>query len=386
MIRPFGVQFMQGNEACVYGAIDAGAKFYGGYPITPSSEIAELSAELLPQVGGVYLQMEDEIGSIATVIGASAAGKKSYTATSGPGFSLMQENLGMAIYSEVPIVLINIQRNGPSTALATRPAQGDVMQARWGTHGDHPIIALCPASVQECYDLTVRAFNLAEKYRIPVIVLGDEVIGHMRESLRIPEPDELEIINRKMPNTPAEGFKPYTTGEDDIPSIPPYGTEHIVHISSSCHDESGYSHNAPQTADNLVRRLHRKIEKNKADIVQIEWFGPDDADVTLIAYGVVSRAAKQAVIDAQKEGLSVNLLRLITQWPFADEQVREALKKAKVVIVPELNLGQMVLEVERLNSFKTPVYPLSRIDGEIILPSQIIDKIQEVQSNGSTTL
>lgn len=369
---------MQGNEACVYGAIDAGAKFYGGYPITPSSEIAELSAELLPQVDGVFLQMEDEIGSIATIIGASAAGKKSYTATSGPGFSLMQENLGMAIYSEVPIVLINIQRNGPSTALATRPAQGDVMQARWGTHGDHPIIALCPASVQECYDLTIRAFNLSEKYRIPVIVLGDEVIGHMRESLTIPELDKLEIINRKMPTAPVEGFKPYTTGEDDIPAIPPYGTEHIVHISSSCHDESGYSHNAPQTADNLVRRLHRKIENNKADIVQVELFGPHNAEVTLIAYGVVSRSAKQAVIDANKEGLSVNLLRLITQWPFADEQVIEVLKKAKAVIVPELNLGQVVLEVERLNSFNTPVFPFSRIDGEIILPSQIVERIKEV--------
>ena len=379
MIRPFGVQFMQGNEACVYAAIDAGARFYGGYPITPSSEIAELSAELLPQVDGVFLQMEDEIGSIATIIGASAAGKKSYTATSGPGFSLMQENLGMSIYSEVPIVLINIQRNGPSTALATRPAQGDVMQARWGTHGDHPIIALCPASVQECYDLTLRAFNLSEKYRIPVIVLGDEVIGHMRESLTIPEPDELEIINRKMPITPVEGFKPYTTGDDDIPAIPPYGTEYIVHISSSCHDESGYSHNAPQTADNLVRRLHRKIENNKADIVQVEWFGPEDAEVTIIAYGVVSRSAKQAVINAQQKGFSVNLLRLITQWPFADEQVRDVLQKAKAVIVPELNLGQVVLEVERLNSFNTPVYQLSRIDGELILPSQIVDRIKEVQ-------
>lgn len=378
MIRPLGVQFMQGNEACVYAAIDAGARFYGGYPITPSSEIAELSAQLLPQVDGIFLQMEDEIGSIATIIGASAAGKKSYTATSGPGFSLMQENLGMAIYAEVPLVLINIQRNGPSTALATRPAQGDVMQARWGTHGDHPIIALCPASVQECYDLTVRAFNLAEKYRIPVILLGDEVIGHMRESLTIPELNELEIINRKKPITPVEEYKPYATGDDDIPSIPPYGTEYIVHISSSCHDESGYSHNAPQTADNLVRRLHRKIENNKRDIVQVERFGPEDAEVTIIAYGAVSRSAKQAVIDAQQEGLSVNLLRLITQWPFADDQVVEVLKKSKAVIVPELNLGQVVLEIQRLNSFNTPVYTLSRIDGELIIPSQIVDKIKGV--------
>ena len=369
---------MQGNEACVYAALDAGAKFYGGYPITPSSEIAELSAKLLPQVDGVYLQMEDEIGSIAAIIGASAAGQKSYTATSGPGFSLMQENLGMAVYAEVPLVLINVMRNGPSTGLATRPAQGDVMQARWGTHGDHPIIALSPGSVQECYDLTVRAFNLAEKYRIPVILLGDEVIGHMRESLTIPEADKLEIINRKLPTVPAQGYKPYQTGEDDIPAIPPYGTDYIVHISSSCHDESGYSHSASQTADKLVQRLHRKLEKNKKDIIQVEWFGPEQADLTLIAYGTISRVAKQAVVSAQAQGLSVNLLRLITLWPFADEEVKAALAKAKVILVPELNLGQVVREVERLNTFGIPVYFLSRIDGEILIPAQIMEKIEEV--------
>lgn len=378
MNRPVGVQFMQGNEACVYAALDAGAKFYGGYPITPSSEIAELSAKFLPQVDGVYLQMEDEIGSIAAIIGASAAGQKSYTATSGPGFSLMQENLGMAVYAEVPLVLINVMRNGPSTGLATRPAQGDVMQARWGTHGDHPIIALSPGSVQECYDLTVRAFNLSEKYRIPVILLGDEVIGHMRESLTIPEADKLEIINRKLPTVPAQGYKPYQTDEDDIPAIPPYGTDYIVHISSSCHDESGYSHSAPQTADKLVQRLHRKIDKNKKDIIQVEWFGPEQADLTLIAYGAISRVAKQAVINAQDKGLSVNLLRLITLWPFADEEVKAALEKAKAILVPELNLGQIVHEVERLNTFGTPIHTLSRIDGEILIPAQIMEKIEEV--------
>ncbi len=369
---------MQGNEACVYAAIDCGARFYAGYPITPSSEIAELSAKYLPKVNGIYLQMEDELGSIAAIIGASAAGKKSFTATSGPGFSLMQENLGMAIYAEVPCVIINVQRNGPSTGLATRPGQGDVMQARWGTHGDHPIIVLSPSSVQECYDLTIRAFNLSEKYRIPVILLSDEVIGHMRESLTIPEVEDLIIINRKLPLVPAQGFKPYTPEEDLVPAIPPFGTGYIVHISSSCHDESGYSHNAPQTADNLVRRLHKKIEANQEDIVQVEWFGPEDAELTIIAYGVISRTAKQVVINAQANGLSVNLLRLITHWPFPDEQVTQALKKARAVLIPELNLGQVVQEVHRLNSFNTPVYQLSRIDGEIILPSQIMQKVEEV--------
>ncbi|MHB1652917.1 MAG: 2-oxoacid:acceptor oxidoreductase subunit alpha [Desulfitobacteriaceae bacterium] len=378
MKRPVGKQFMQGNEACFFAALDAGARFYGGYPITPSSEIAELAARHLPAAGGVYLQMEDEIGSIAAIIGASASGAKSFTATSGPGFSLMQENIGMAIYTEVPCVIINIQRNGPSTGLATRPGQGDVMQSRWGTHGDHPIVVLSPASVQECYDLTVRAFNLSEQYRIPVILLGDEVIGHMRESLVIPELLELEIVNRKVPSVPTEGYKAFTPEGDDIPAIPPFGTKHIVHISSSCHDESGFSHSAPQTADKLVRRLHRKIDNHKDDIVQTEWFGPHDAAVTIIAYGAVSRAAKQAIIEAQEKGLAVNLLRLITHWPFPEEQVAEALQKAKAVIVPELNLGQVASEVARVNSFGTAIYSVNRVDGEVILPSQLLQKIEEV--------
>lgn len=378
MNRLKGIQFMQGNEACVRAALDAGARFYGGYPITPSSEIAELSAKFLPQAGGIYLQMEDEIGSIAAIIGASAAGMKSFTATSGPGFSLMQENLGMAVYAEVPVVLINVMRNGPSTGLATRPAQGDVMQARWGTHGDHPMIALSPASVQESYDLTIRAFNLAEKYRTPVILLSDEIIGHMRESLKIPEEDQLEIINRKLPVVPANEYQPYQTDTSEIPAIPPYGTDYIVHISSSCHNESGYSHSAPQTADKLVRRLHRKIEQDKEKISEVERFGPEKADLTIIAYGAVSRSAKQAVVNAQRKGLSVNLLRLITLWPFADEQVKDALQKAKAILVPELNLGQVIQEVHRLNTYGTPVIPLSRIDGEILMPAQILEKLQEV--------
>lgn len=378
MKRPVGRQFMQGNEACFYAAIDAGATFFAGYPITPSSEIAELASRHLPSVGGVYLQMEDEIGSMAAIIGASASGAKSFTATSGPGFSLMQENIGMAVYGEVPCVVIHVQRNGPSTGLATRPGQGDVMQARWGTHGDHPIIALSPASVQECYDLTLRAFNLSERYRIPVILLGDEIVGHMRESLVIPDILDVERINRKLPSVEPKGYRPFATEEDDIPAIPPFGTEYIVHISSSCHDESGYSHSAPQTADKLVRRLHRKIDRHKEDIVQVEWFGPEKADITLIAFGAVSRTAKQVVVMANTKGLRVNLLRLITLWPFPDEQVVSALNNAKAVIVPELNLGQVVSEVLRANVSGTQVYSVNRVDGEIIIPSQIMAKIEEV--------
>ncbi len=378
MNRPVGKQFMQGNEACVFAAIDAGARFYAGYPITPSSEIAELCAEFLPQVKGVFLQMEDELGSMAAVIGASAAGTKSFTATSGPGFSLMQENLGMAIYTEVPCVVVNVQRNGPSTALATRPGQGDVMQTRWGTHGDHPIIVLSPSSVQEYYDLTVRAFNLSEKYCTPVIILTDEVIGHMKEDLVIPQLDDLEIINRKVPTQSIEEYRPYQTGDDDIPAIAPFGSDYIVHISSSCHDETGFSNSKPQTADKLVRRLHRKIDRNIEDIVQVEWFGARNADLCIIAYGAVSRTAKQVVVDAEEKGLSVNLLRIITHWPFPDAQVKEALNQAKAVIVAEMNLGQVAQEIQRLNSSHTPIYSLTRIDGEMIIPSQIMSKIEEV--------
>lgn len=371
---------MQGNEACLYAAIDVGARFYAGYPITPSSEIAELAAKYLPKVDGIYLQMEDEIGSMAAIIGASAAGKKAFTATSGPGFSLMQENLGLAAYAEMPCVLINVQRNGPSTGLATRPGQGDVMQARWGTHGDHPIIALNPASVQECYDLTVQAFNLSEKYRTPVILLSDEIVGHMREVLTIPDLGKVPTVNRKIPTDPVESYKLFEPEIDGIPAIPPYGTEYIVHLNSSCHDESGYSHSAPKTADRLVRRLHRKIEANREEIIQTEWFGPAQAELTLIAYGGVSRSAMQVVADSQRLGPSVNLLRLVTLWPFPDQPVQDALSKAKAVLVPELNLGQVVREVERLNTFGTPVYSLGRVDGETIMPSQIREKIEEVWS------
>lgn len=381
MPRPTGVQFLQGNEASLWGALDAGARFFAGYPITPSSEIAELACRELPVLNGIYLQMEDEIASIAAITGASLSGKKSFTATSGPGFSLMQENLGVAIYEEVPCVIVHVQRVGPSTGMATRPAQGDVMQTRWGTHGDHPVIALCPSSVQEMYELTVRAFNLSEKYRTPVIVLSDEIVAHLREKITLPEPEEIEIINRKTPQGPPEGFLPYAPDADGIPPMGKYGDPHIVHASSTSHDYSGYSNFTPEVADALIRRIHRKIYDNLNDIITCEKFGPEEADITLIAYGATARTAKQAVIDAGKKGLKVNLLRLITIWPFADEQVAKVLEKAKNVIVPEMNLGQIVLEVERANKSNTPVHLLSRVDGELITPEQILARIQEVAIN-----
>lgn len=378
MSRPKGVQLLQGNEACAWGAIDAGARFFAGYPITPSSEIAELCARELPSCGGVYIQMEDELGSIAAVVGASLSGKKSFTATSGPGFSLMQENLGVGIYQEVPCVIVNIQRVGPATGIATRPAQADVMQARWGTHGDHAIIALCPASVQEMYDLTVRAFNLAEKYRTPVILLSDEVIGHLRENVTLPEPGTLEITNRKRPQGDPKDYLPYKPDQDGIPPMAAYGDEYIVHASSSCHDETGCSNFKPATSKKLLARLRDKIYNHKKDIIQVEHFGPEDADVTLISFGATSRVCKHVVVKAEKEGIKANLLRLITVWPFPDEEVQTALQKTKAAVVAEMNQGQVLGEVQRANRTGTPVYHVSRTDGEPITPQEILAKIREV--------
>lgn len=380
MPRPKGVQLLQGNEACVWGAIDVGARFFAGYPITPSSEIAQKCAEELPKYGGVYVQMEDEIGSIAAVIGASLSGVKSFTATSGPGFSLMQENLGLGIYQEVPCVIVNVQRVGPSTGLATRPAQGDVMQARWGTHGDHAIIVLCPHSVRETYDLTVKAFNLAEKYRTPVILLSDEVIGHLRESVKLPDLREIEIINRKRPVGNPKEYLPYLPEEDGIPPMAAYGEKYIMHASSSCHDETGCTNSKPETNHKLLSRLRDKIYNNLNDIVMIEDFGPNDADILIIAYGAVSRTSKHVVVKALDEGIKVKLLRLVTLWPFPDEQVQKALEKAKAVIVPEMNQGQILGEVQRVNTKNIPLYQVSRIDGELISPQEILTKIREADN------
>jgi len=376
--RPKGMQLLQGNEACAWGAIDAGAGFFAGYPITPSSEIAEICARELPAYGGVYIQMEDEIAGMAAIIGASLSGKKTFTATSGPGFSLMQENLGVGIYQEVPCVIVDVQRVGPSTGLATRPAQADVMQSRWGTHGDHAIIVLSPASVKEMYYLTVRAFNLAEKYRTPVILLSDEVIGHLRENIALPEANALDIINRKQPYEEPEKYLPYKPDDDGIPPMAAYGSEYIMHASSSCHDETGCSNSKPDTNQKLLTRLRTKIYSNKEDIVQVECFGPADAETTIIAFGATSRVCKQAIVEANKKGMKVNLLRLITLWPFADEQVQAVLEKSKAVIVPEMNQGQILGEVQRVNCTNTPVYQLTRIDGELFTTAEILSKIREV--------
>ncbi len=377
MSRPEGVQLMEGNHACAWGAIDAGARFYAGYPITPSSEIAEVCARELPAYGGTYIQMEDEIGSIAAIVGASLSGKKSFTATSGPGFSLMQENLGVGIYQEVPCVVVNIQRVGPATGLATQPAQADVMQARWGTHGDHSIIAISPASVQEMYYFTIRAFNLAERFRTPVILLGDQVVGQTYENITLPDPDSLELIERKKPVVAPEDFLPYQADEDLVPPMAAYGDRHIVHASSTCHCEKGYSNFKYGTNRQLLTRLKNKIYNYTDEIVEVEYFGPEDADVTLISFGSSSRVCKYVIEEAAKEGIKVNLLRLITIWPFPDQEVQKALAKVGAAVVAEMNQGQVIHEVNRVNTTNTPVHLASGIDGELIRPEIVMNSIRE---------
>ena len=372
------VIFGMGNEAITEGALAAGARFYAGYPITPSSEIAELSSIRLPQLGGVFVQMEDEIGSIAAVIGASVAGVKAYTATSGPGFSLMQENLGVAVMGEVPCVIINVQRSGPSTGLATKPAQGDVMQAQWGTHGDHGIIALSPSSVQECYDLTIRAFNLAEHYRTPVILLTDEIVGHMREGYHQAPPPE--IINRKKPTCAPIDYKPYKfSGEvDEIAPLAVYGSKYITRINGSGHDESGSACSLPGNADKFIRHYRDKFLKNKKDIIQTKSFEMDDAEYAIITFGCSVRSGKAAMKLARQKGMKVGLLQLLTIWPFAFDDVAEVCAKVKGVLVPEMNLGQMLGEVKKACPDHVKLSGVNRVDSQMITPYEILTKLEEL--------
>ncbi len=371
-------QLMQGNEACVEGAIAAGMRFFAGYPITPSTEIAEISAEKLPCVGGKFIQMEDEIASMAAIIGASLTGLKSMTATSGPGFSLKQENLGYASISEVPCVVVNVQRGGPSTGLPTSPAQGEIMQARWGTHGDHPVIALTPSSVKETFELTIRAFNLAEKYRMPVILLMDEVIGHMRERVELPEISELEIANRKRPGVSKDAYKPYKADEDLIPPMANFGEGYRYHVTGLVHDETGFPSNSSSVADKLVRRLMDKIETHKDDIIQWEEQNTEDADIVIVSIGGVSRAADTAMKMLRAKGLKVGTFRPITVWPFPEKRLQELAERVKTFVVAEMNLGQMVLEVERIIKGKAEIKRVNKVNGEAVYPEEITAVIEEV--------
>ena len=371
------IKLLQGNEACAEGALLAGVKFFAGYPITPSSEIAETMARKLPKIGGKFLQMEDEIASMAAVIGASIAGLKSLTATSGPGMCLKQENLGFAIINEIPCVVVNAQRGGPSTGLPTKPSQGDVMQARWGTHGDHPIIALAPSTVNEIFTLTIKAFNFSEKYRIPVILLLDEVIAHMREKVEIPDIEEVEIINRKKPTVSSKEYLPFKPDEDGVPPMANFGEGYPYHFTGLVHSEKGLPISDAVEIDHFIRRLHDKIQKNIKDILIYEEYSLEDADIVLIAYGSVARAAERTIKLAREKGIKVGLLKLLTIWPFPEEKIQQLAEEIELIIVPEMNLGQMVLEVERCAHGKCRVVPYNRIDGELINPMEILAKIQE---------
>lgn len=366
---------MQGNEAVSWGALAAGCRFYAGYPITPSTEIAETLARELPKIGGKFIQMEDEIASLAACIGASVGGLKAMTATSGPGFSLMQEHIGYAAMTEIPCVIVDVQRLGPSTGQPTSPSQGDVMQARWGTHGDHPIIALSPTSVRQAFDLTVTAFNFSEKYRTPVILLLDEVIAHMRERFEIPDPAEITRVERMGTDVPPEWYKPYGDSISDIPPMASFGTGYRYHITGLFHDPLGYPTQRIDEIDAWVERVHRKIERNLQDIVLYEEDGTAGAKTVVVAYGATARSARHAVHLARQRRHQVGLVTLLTIWPFAEDLIANLARTARRLIVPEMNLGQLALEVERIAG-RNKVVRVNRANGEMVSPQLILEAIE----------
>jgi len=371
------VEFMMGNYAIAEGALYAGCRFFGGYPITPSTEVAERMAERLPQVGGRFIQMEDEIAAMAAVIGASIGGAKALTATSGPGFSLKQENLGYAMLCEIPVVVVDVMRGGPSTGMPTGPSQSDIMQAKWGTHGDHPVIAVTPASVQEQFTETVRAFNLAEKYRCPVIILTDAIIGQMMEQIEIPEPGELEVIERPLPTCKPEEYLPFDLDKDIVP-FAPFGSGYRYHITGLHHNSDGFPTNDPVLHTKNTIRLIERINKNYDDIVKVDEFMTDDAEVLVFAIGVTARSAKHAVVEARNAGIKAGLVRPLTIWPFTEKHLDKILSKNKVkgIVVPEMNLGQMTLEVQRAVKGRCEVEGLYSLMLDPILPGDILEKIR----------
>jgi 2-oxoglutarate ferredoxin oxidoreductase subunit alpha len=375
------VRLMQGNEACVEGALAAGMRFYAGYPITPSTEIAELSSEKLPKVGGKFIQMEDEIASMGAVIGASLTGLKAMTATSGPGFSLKQENIGFACIAEVPCVIVNVQRGGPSTGLPTLPAQGDVMQARWGTHGDHPIIVLSPSYVKEAYEMTIRAFNLSEKYRIPCILLMDEVVAHMRERVELQDKSAIQIINRKRFDSLIQNYSPFMDYDGDgIPPMAAFGDGIPYHVTGLVHDVTGFPSTNPKVTKSLIDRLMRKVYDNIDDIVEYEKVQIDDAETVIVSFGSTSRSVLRAVNLLRREGLKVGLLRLKTVWPFAHRVIQELSSKVRNIIVAEMNYGQLIESVKASAQGKHNIFGLNKYNGEMITPDEVIAKVREVSN------
>ncbi|HFQ89632.1 MAG TPA: 2-oxoacid:acceptor oxidoreductase subunit alpha [Desulfobulbus sp.] len=366
-----GRQLLQGNEAVVHGALAAGCRFFAGYPITPASEIAEHLSVLLPAVDGTFIQMEDEIASIGAVIGASLAGVKAMTATSGPGFSLMQENLGFACVAEVPCVIVNVMRGGPSTGLPTSPAQGDVQMARWGTHGDHPIVVLAVSSVLDSFSITVKAFNISEKYRVPVILLSDEVVAHTREAVRLPGRDEVKVMDRIRPSMPPDWYRPYEGDNRGVPPMAAFGDGYRHHVTGLIHDEHGYPTQNRKEIEGFHERMAGKIRRGFADIQMTRGFHTRDAEVLVIAYGSVARSALRAVEEARRQGMRAGLLQLITLFPFPRATVTPLLKQCRAVLVPEMNMGQISREVQRVNQCDCRVVKHNRVDGEFITPMEI---------------
>ncbi len=368
---------LQGSEACVRAAIAAGCRFYAGYPITPATEIMELMSRAMPKAGGVFIQMEDEIASLGAAVGASLGGVKAMTATSGPGFSLMQEHISFAAMAEVPCVIVNVMRGGLSTGLPTRPAQGDVMQARWGAHGDHPILVVAPSSTYEFFDLTVKAFNLAERYRSPVIVLADEVVAHTRESVVLPSAHEVEVEDRVRPSVPPEWYSPYRDPGTGIPPMAAFGEGYRFHVTGLMHDINGYPTERQDETEELMARLFNKISK---DFHLLQWYDSyfeEGAEVTVIAYGSVARSALRAVRTAREKGMPVGLLKLKMLWPFMRRTVSQYLQSSRSVIVAEMNMGQLSREVKRVNQGTCPIHTLNRVDGRMITPEQILTAIEE---------
>jgi 2-oxoglutarate ferredoxin oxidoreductase subunit alpha len=372
-----GAHYLDGDFSLAEGALAAGCRFFAGYPITPSTETAERFSERIPHVGGIFIQMEDEIASIAALIGASWTGAKAMTVTSGPGFSLMMENIGLACMMEVPLVIANVQRGGPSTGLPTLTGQQDMMQAKWGSHGDYEIIALAPDSPQECFDLTIKAFNLAETYRVPTFVMTDECVGHMHEKVIIPPAEEIELFERKWYEGPKDKYLPYKPDKDEVPLMVKAGEGYRFHTTGLTHDKRGYPVINAECQDWCVRHLVDKIRKNAHKIVELEEEETEGADVVVVSYGITSRVAVKAVQQARKAGIKVGTLRLITVWPFPEDRIKELAKRIKAFVVPEINLGQIRREVERCAFGQAPAVGVSHCGGWVHNPDDIFKAIKE---------
>ncbi len=372
-----GSHYLDGDHACSEGAIAAGCRFASGYPITPSTEVVERLSQRFPQCGGRFQQFEDELAASIALQGATWGGAKTITVTSGPGFSLMMEHIGLAAITETPCVFVNVQRAGPSTGLPTQPAQGDMMQARFGSHGDYRLITVCPNSPQESFDLTVEAFNLAEEYRVPVIVMLDEVVGHMTEKVVIPPADKIKVTERRWTKKKPGEYQPFDANGGLVPDMVKAGDGYRIHVTGLTHDERGYPNMTIPAHEKMQLRLFDKITKNVDKIVRFEASDLDNAEVVVVSYGITSRIAQKAIQQAREQGLRVGSFRLITAWPFPEKQIAELSKKVKAFVVPELNLGQMVLEVERLAAGRCRTIPVPHVGGTVHDPSVILKKIQE---------